>query len=73
MAVRFFSDEVNFQLKNKRSISKWLQQVVADEGKKTGDLYFIFVADEKILEINKKFLQHNFYTDIITFDDSKGY
>ena len=72
MAVRFFSDGVSFQPKNKRKISQWLKQVVAEEGKKIGTLCFIFVSDEYILEINKKYLQHDHYTDIITFDDSTG-
>ena len=42
------------------------------EGKKTGQLRCIFVSDEIILDINKKYLQHHNYTDIITFDDSTG-
>ena len=72
MSVRFFSDGVSFHLKNKRKISQWLKQVAAEEGKKTGALCYVFVSDEYILEINQKYLQHNHYTDIITFDDSTG-
>ena len=70
MAVRFFSDGVSFQLESKRKISQWLKQVVAVEGKKTGNLCYVFVSDESILDINKKYLQHDYCTDIITFDDS---
>ena len=72
MAIRFFSDGVSFQLKNKRKISCWLKQVAAKEGKKTGHLLYIFVSDKTILNINKKYLQHDDYTDIITFDNSTG-
>ena len=70
MAVRFFPDGVSFQLEGKRKISQWLKQVVASEGKKTGNLCYIFVSDEYILEMNTKYLQHDYYTDIITFDES---
>ncbi len=70
MAIRFFSDGVSFQPKNKRKISHRLKSVADREGKKIGTLCYVFVSDEKILEINKKFLQHDYYTDIITFDDS---
>lgn len=70
MAIRFFSDGVSFHLKGKRKISQWIKQVAAKEGKKTGSLSYIFVSDEIILDMNKKYLQHDDYTDIITFDDS---
>jgi len=70
LAIRFFSDGVSFQLEGKRKISQWLKRVVAAEGKKIGNLCSIFVMDETILDINKKYLHHDDYTDIITFDDS---
>ena len=72
MSIRFFSDEVSFQLKGKRKISHWLKLVVAKEGKKTGQLLYVFVSDDVILDMNKKYLKHNHYTDIITFDNSTG-
>ena len=72
MAIRFFSDGVSFQLESKRKISQWLKQVAAEEGKKTGSLCYVFVSDESIQEINKKYLQHDHETDIITFDHSTG-
>ena len=72
MAIRYFSDGITFHLEGKRKISQWLRQLVAEEEKKTGNLHYIFVSDEIILEINKKYLQHNDYTDIITFDDTIG-
>jgi rRNA maturation RNase YbeY len=70
LAVRFFSDGISFQLVDKRKISQWLKQVLAGEGKKAGDLCYVFVPDGKILDINRQFLHHNYYTDIITFDYS---
>ena len=72
MAVRFFSDGVSFQIKEKRKISQWLRNVATAEGKKTGHLSFIFVSDEIICDLHQKFLQHDDYTDVITFDNSDG-
>ena len=75
MAVRFFSDgvdEVSFRPGGKQKISQWIKQVVAGEGKKTGNLCYIFVSDEYLLDMNRKYLQHDYYTDIITFDESTG-
>ena len=70
--IRFFCDGVTFQLKGKRKISNWLKQVAAGEGKKIGSLSYVFVSDEIILAINNRYLQHDYYTDIITFDNSTG-
>ena len=72
MAIRFFSDGISFQPEGKREISHWLKQIAHAEGKKIGSLCYIFVSDETILDINKKFLHHDYYTDIITFDYSEG-
>jgi rRNA maturation RNase YbeY len=72
LAIRFFSDGITFQPEGKRKISHWLKQVAAKEGRQVGSLSYIFVSDEIILDLNKKYLQHNDYTDIITFDDSAG-
>ena len=70
MAIRFFSDDILFCLKNKRKISNWLKDVANVENKQTGDLSYVFVTDEKILDMNRKYLKHDYYTDIITFDNS---
>ena len=72
MAIHFFSEDIPFQLKNKRRIAQWLQSVISSENKKCGDIGYIFVSEEKILELNNKFLQHDYYTDIITFDNTVG-
>ena len=72
MAIRFFNDGVFFLLQEKRKISHWLKQVATKEGKKTGQLLYVFVSDEIILDMNKKYLQNDDYTDIISFDNSAG-
>ena len=52
----------------KRETTRWIQAVAATYGKKTGEIGYLFVGDEKILEVNREFLGHDYYTDIITFD-----
>lgn len=68
MPVSFYSEGISFTLKNKLLIRKWINNTLLKEGKKTGAINFIFCNDEHLLELNKKYLNHNTLTDIITFD-----
>ena len=52
----------------KRPTTAWIRAVAATYGKKVGDVNYIFCDDERILEVNREYLQHDYYTDIITFD-----
>lgn len=47
---------------------KWIEKIISIQNKKTGDIAYLFCNDAKILEVNKEYLQHDYYTDIITFD-----
>jgi len=72
MAIHFFSEEITFAIKHKSIIKTWLKQLVlAYEGKKLGSLNYIFCSDEYLLTLNQEHLQHDYYTDIITFDNSE--
>ena len=55
----------------KRKTSAWIKSVAALHGKTVGDIAYIFCSDEKILDVNRMYLQHDYYTDIITFDYSE--
>lgn len=55
-----------------RECNAWIKQVAAGHGKKVGDIAYIFCSDEKILEVNRQYLGHDYYTDIITFDYTVG-
>lgn len=70
--IRFFNKEINFNLKKKTILKNWLKGIVEENGKRVGDINIIFCSDENILEINKQFLNHDYYTDIITFDYCEG-
>ncbi len=55
----------------RRATTAWIRQVAATYGMKVGDVGYMFVNDERILEVNREYLQHDYYTDIITFDYSE--
>ena len=56
----------------KRETSEWIKAVAATYNKKVGEVAYIFCSDEKILEVNRQYLEHDYYTDIITFDYTEG-
>ena len=66
-----FVYNTDFRLANKDVFSRWLISVANDEGFLIDTLVFLFVDDKEILEMNKKFLKHDYYTDVITFGDIK--
>ena len=56
----------------KRDTTAWIKAVAAAHGRKVGDIGYMFVSDERILEVNNEYLGHDYYTDIITFDYDEG-
>jgi len=67
-----FNYETEFTLDNEGSISKWISNVIKSEGKNEGEINYIFCDDEYLLKINQEHLQHDYYTDIISFDYTIG-
>ncbi len=70
MAIHFFEEEIKFSLKQKRERKVWIKQIATEYDFKIGDLNYIFCDDEYLKQVNIEFLNHDFYTDIITFDNS---
>lgn len=66
--ISYQSDDIKMPNIKKRETSAWIRTVAESYGKKLGDITYIFCSDAKILEVNKQFLKHDYYTDIITFD-----
>ena len=66
--ITYNSEKVKMPKIKKRETTAWIKQVAQSYGKKVGDIGYMFVDDEKILEVNRDYLQHDYYTDIITFD-----
>lgn len=67
-----FNYEIDFQLDNEKDYSDWISRVILSENKKEGEINYIFCDDEFLLNINKQYLDHDYYTDIISFDYSVG-
>jgi probable rRNA maturation factor len=65
--IQFFSEDIPFVLKNKAGCRKWLNSVIREEKKISGDINFIFCSDEYLLDLNKTYLRHDTLTDILTF------
>jgi len=68
--IRFETDNCIMPSFNQAQVAGWIVGVAASHGKKAGEINYIFCSDSKILEHNTQFLEHDFYTDIITFDYS---
>ena len=66
--IRYYCEDISFNLKEKALNNKWLRTVAASELRKLGDINIIFCSDNYILDVNMKYLQHDYFTDIITFD-----
>ena len=69
--IRFFNEDISYKLTQKQVTRQWLKQQAEREGYAIGELNYIFCSDEHVLQVNRDYLQHDYYTDIITFDQSE--
>lgn len=69
--VSFFSEDIDFKVVNPVKTKKWLKNASISEGYELSQLNYVFCSDEYLLEINKQYLDHDYFTDIITFDNSE--
>lgn len=72
MPISYQTDGVKMPPITRKEITAWVKAVAGSYGKKTGEIAYIFCSDAKILEVNRNYLQHDYYTDIITFDYTEG-
>lgn len=70
--IRYAIEAERFALKERRKRTAWITAVIRQHGKVPGEIQYIFTDDEHILKINREFLQHDYCTDIITFDYTEG-
>ena len=71
MAIHFFSEEIRFTLKEKLNRKRWLKKIAINAGFKIKELNYVFCSDEYLYQMNRDYLKHETYTDIITFDNSE--
>lgn len=69
MAITFNSEDTKFNIQGyKREVASWMRSAAQEEGFRVGDINVVFCSDSYLLGINRQYLQHDYYTDIITFD-----
>lgn len=68
MPVSFHSEQINFSISDEHVVASWLNDVCVAEGKSLEAVSYIFCSDEYLLEMNRLYLNHDYYTDVITFD-----
>ena len=69
--IQFFFEDID-PIEIDSKTNEWLQKLIVLEGKKVGKINYIFLSDNGLLKVNRDFLQHDYYTDVITFDYVKG-
>ena len=70
--ITYNTENVTMPAIRKRDTTAWIRRVAATYGKRVGEVGYLFCDDEKILDVNRQYLQHDYYTDIITFDYSEA-
>ena len=70
--ITYNNENIPFPKIRRRDTTAWIRRVAATYGKRVGEVGYLFCDDEKMLQVNREFLQHDYYTDIITFDYDEG-
>jgi rRNA maturation RNase YbeY len=68
--IKFITEDIEMPALDERKVSRWIKSVAADYGFAIGNIHYIFCSDERELAVNREFLGHDYYTDVITFDYS---
>ncbi|GAA4103509.1 rRNA maturation RNase YbeY [Mucilaginibacter panaciglaebae] len=70
-AIQFFEEDITYKIKDKIKVRQWITNTIVAEGFKLSELNYILCSDEYLLQINQQYLDHDTYTDIVTFDNSE--
>ena len=70
--ISFIAENIEMPALDERKVTRWIRAVAADYGFTVGTIHYIFCSDERELEVNREFLGHDYYTDVITFDYTTG-
>ena len=66
--INFYEEDANAHLRNRRAIKQWIKEVISSYKLSLGNISYIFCSDDYLLNINRQYLSHDYYTDVITFD-----
>ena len=69
--IQYIAENIKMPALEKQKLNRWIKNIADDYGKKVGDVAYLFCTDKRILEVNKQYLEHDYFTDIITFDYSE--
>jgi probable rRNA maturation factor len=72
LSIRLYHDDIGCRYQGWRLLKKTLENIICSSGKKTGEIDIIITSDEKLIAINREFLEHDYYTDVITFNYNSG-
>jgi len=72
VALTFHSEEISYQPREKNRIRRWVYGFIESRHRIPGDIAFVFTSNDRLLEMNREYLNHNYFTDVITFDYSEG-
>lgn len=72
MSITYYSENIVLPSFKKRMVNQWIKKIALNFNKSVGAIAYLFCSDDKILEVNRQYLQHDYYTDIITFDYSEN-
>ena len=67
-SIHFYFSDRSFSLKERKRLKYFIENKIRSLGKKTGEVSIVFCSDKKLLDLNRRFLKHDYYTDILTFD-----
>lgn len=70
--ISYYKEDTGFEFKGKALNNRWFRMVAGSEIRRVGDISIIFCSDNYILDVNMRYLQHDYFTDIITFDYCEG-
>lgn len=71
MNIQYFYEDIDFRISNEANLTKWISDIILSHGFHVSEVNYIFCSDNYLLEINKQHLNHNYFTDIITFNNSE--
>ena len=71
--INFFTEDISYTLKHKTKLRQWIHSIVQSENRAIEEINYIFCSDDYLLNINRQYLNHDYYTDIITFDNTDDY